>query len=114
MRSHGLPSFPDPKPGGGFDFTGTGINRFSPQFDAANKACAALQPGGQKTPAEIRQHVKREMAEAACMRKHGVPYFPDPNSQGAIVVQQGSGWDPSSPKFRAAQKVCAHLNPGSG
>jgi len=39
-----------------------------------------------------------------CMRAHGVPNFPDPNGQGVI---QGSGIDPNSPPFQAAQQKCA-------
>ena len=99
MRSHGVQNFPDPKPGGGFDLTGTGINRFSPQVESAQKACASVAPAGfQKTPAQIRQHIKVLMAVAKCMRANGVPYFPDPNSQGSIV-SSSSQWDPSSLQF---------------
>jgi hypothetical protein len=38
MRSHGITSFPDPLPGGGFNFTG---NTSSAQFQAAGNACRA-------------------------------------------------------------------------
>jgi hypothetical protein len=62
------------------------------------------------TQAEIRRHVQQEVAESACMRKHGVPDMPDPNSQGAIVFPPG-GPNPSQPQFQAAQKKCAYLNP---
>jgi hypothetical protein len=114
MRSHGVPNFPDPKPGGGFDLTGTGINRFSPQVESAQKACASVAPAGlQKTPAQVQHHTKVMMAVAKCMRANGVPYFPDPNSQGSIITSS-SEWDPSSPQFQAAAKVCNHLNPGTG
>jgi hypothetical protein len=54
---------------------------------------------------------------AACMRKHGVPNFPDPNSQGGIQISpsSGSGLDPNSPTFQAAQKACgSKLGPGGG
>jgi hypothetical protein len=49
MRSHGLPTFPDPKelPGGiGLQLGGAGIDHNSPQFQAAQKACQSLMPGG--------------------------------------------------------------------
>jgi hypothetical protein len=43
---------------------------------------------------------------AACMRKNGVPNFPDPSHDGSIQFGPGSGIDPNSPKFRAAQAKC--------
>jgi hypothetical protein len=45
------------------------------------------------------------------MRSHGVANFPDPNAQGVI---QGSGINPSSPSFQAANKDCRHLLPNGG
>lgn len=53
MRSHGLPSFPDPNPastiwesGGGPIFSPpSSINPNSPQFTSAANACKSLQPG---------------------------------------------------------------------
>jgi hypothetical protein len=46
---------------------------------------------------------------ADCMRKHGVPNLPDPNSQG--LIQFGSGIDPHSPSFRSAMSTCRKLLP---
>jgi hypothetical protein len=53
---------------------------------------------------------------ARCMRKNGVPDFPDPNSQGDFLVHGGPGSDlgPGSPQFAAAQKACQKLLPGGG
>jgi hypothetical protein len=51
---------------------------------------------------------------ASCMRSHGVPNFPDPNSQGAITFGSSSGINPNSPKFQAAQQVCQKLLPNGG
>jgi hypothetical protein len=49
---------------------------------------------------------------AACMRAHGVPNFPDPaGGGGAIQVPVGSGMNPSSPGFKAAQQHCRSLLP---
>jgi hypothetical protein len=115
MRAHGVPNFPDPRPGGGYSHSAIQAigGQFSPQVQAAQMHCQpqAAAAGFTHTAAQIRQHVKQLIAFAACMRKHGVPNFPDPNSQGAIVASQGSNWNPSSPQFQAAQKVCAYLNP---
>lgn len=53
------------------------------------------------------------LAYSQCMRSHGLPDFPDPNSQGVIEGQSSSGSDgnasdlnPNSPTYQAAQKAC--------
>jgi len=51
---------------------------------------------------------------ASCMRSHGVPNFPDPNSQGSLTFGPGSGIDPNSPKFQAAQRTCQKVLPNGG
>lgn len=49
-----------------------------------------------------------------CMRKHGEPNFPDPDSSGGISIDSSSGIDPQSPTFQAAQKACQKLLPHGG
>jgi hypothetical protein len=53
------------------------------------------------------------LAMAQCMRAHGVPDFPDPDSSGRIAIQgtPGSGLDPRSPQFQAAQQACKAFAP---
>jgi len=51
---------------------------------------------------------------SACMRKHGVTNFPDPNSQGVIQFGSGNGIDPSSPTFLSARGACQKLLPNGG
>jgi hypothetical protein len=51
---------------------------------------------------------------ADCMRAAGVPNFPDPSTGGGIHIQAGSGINPFSPSFKAAQASCAKLMPGDG
>jgi hypothetical protein len=60
-------------------------------------------------------------AYSACMRKNGVPNFPDPDSNGGIKLTFGqtpdgqkTGLDTSSPQFVAAQKACRSLEPNGG
>jgi hypothetical protein len=112
LRSHGEPNFPDPKATGGYSRNAmNGIDRNSTQFAAAQKACQseAQAAGFVHTPADILQHVEQETAEDSCIRKHGVPNMPDPNSNG--VQSFPPDIIPSTPVFQAAQKVCAYLNP---
>jgi hypothetical protein len=47
MRAHGVPKFPDPKPGGAVVLgTKAGVDPNTPQFQAAQKTCQKLVPGG--------------------------------------------------------------------
>jgi hypothetical protein len=53
----------------------------------------------------------------ACMRSHGFPDFPDPESRpGGVVVLpvQPPGIDPDSPQVKAAQRACQKLLPDGG
>jgi len=45
------------------------------------------------------------------MRANGVPNFPDPKAGGGFVFQTGTGVNPSSPVFEAAQAKCQKLVP---
>ena len=47
MRSHGVPSFPDPNNQGAFD--SAKFNDTTPAFHTASKACTSLQPTGAVT-----------------------------------------------------------------
>jgi hypothetical protein len=51
------------------------------------------------------------LAYAQCMRSHGVPDFPDPNSQGEF---DSANLPASSPQFQAAQQACRNVLPGGG
>ena len=106
MRTHGLADFPDPTAnpdgsGGGFNLSGGGdLNRNSPRNQAADQACHSLLPSPSLDPAhQVEQAVKL----AACMRSHGFPTFPDPDSQGAFDF---GGLDTNSPQFQSAVTTC--------
>ena len=46
MRSHGVPKFPDPKPGGALSLgSKAGVDPNTPQFKAAQQTCQKLVPG---------------------------------------------------------------------
>jgi hypothetical protein len=114
MRKNGVPGFPDPvngefnlqvTPGGALDPT-------SPQWKAAQEACKSLQPPGlQSGSAQSNQQQSQALKFAQCMRKNGVPDFPDPQSQGGGLIV-GGGVDPNSPQFQSAMAACRKLLPG--
>jgi hypothetical protein len=118
VRSHGVPSFPDPSAQGTFNFTGD-INR-TPQFQSATHTCSRLLHvgGGTPSPAEQAKALASLLKFSKCMRAHGVPGFPDPTTSPGggvgLSVKSSSGVDPGSPIFQAAQRACQSLMPGGG
>lgn len=49
-----------------------------------------------------------------CMRKNGVPSFPDPSANGSLSIDSSSGIDPRSPRFQHAQQICRKVLPNGG
>jgi hypothetical protein len=126
MRSHGVPNFPDPSPGGGIQFNGGAhINPFSPSFKTAQQACHRLLPGGLAPGTASAQDKARMVALARCMRAHGLTTFPDPvnsppsNPAGfsAVFGRPGAFIEiPKSinlqaPAFRQAAHACGFPRP---
>jgi hypothetical protein len=124
MRSHGVPNFPDPPSNGQIrlqiqqtpDSTSVnGVEVNGPAFRSAMTACKSYLPNGGTPSAAQTAKIKAEaLAMARCMRSHGVPNFPDPKFQagpnGGVGIQLGgSGIDPNSPAFQAAQKECGPI-----
>ena len=116
MREHGV-DMPDPKMDGG------GIRMTSPKgvapskMGAADKACRKYLEAVK--PPEMSEEQQKEFREAAlanarCMREHGID-FPDPtfgaNGEARVRIGRGSGIDPESAKFKAAQKACESTMP---
>lgn len=61
------------------------------------------------------------MAYSRCMRSHGVPNFPDPDSSGRILITSGvgpggqkTGVDMNTPQAKRASRTCQKLNPEGG
>jgi hypothetical protein len=119
MRTHGVPSFPDPSGGGrGINLSGTGINPQSPAFKSARKACAGSAPGG--APGGVRATESQFLAAltfAKCMRVNGFPSFPDPtrvDSPPGPILIIGNGlffrvsptFDPDTPAVHRAEAAC--------
>jgi hypothetical protein len=90
MRSHGVPTFPDPSSGGGIQLSG-GINPQSPAFQSAQRRCGHLLPGGgpRRFNSEARKRELLKLAE--CMRSHGVTAFPDPTASPPSAPPSGGG-----------------------
>lgn len=129
MRSHGVPNFPDPPPGGGIQIpAGSGIKPFSPAFKSAQNSCHKLLPGGGPTSGHPSAQDRAQMlAISQCMRRHGITDFPDPTTSppsspagdSAVLGRDGvflaipQSIDTRSPAFKQAAATCG-FGPRSG
>ncbi len=108
MRANGVPAYPDPGSAGVLPKkTLQQLGVSSSVFDAAERACIHLVPnGGAPTAAQVAQQRSVMLVYARCMRAHGVPNMPDPNSRGHLDIGPGTGVDVNSPRFQEAFQVC--------
>jgi hypothetical protein len=114
MRADGLPNFPDPDASGNLRLNGqpgSDLDRSSPRFRAADRACKSLMP-----PPETLPKNAQALRYARCMRAHGISDFPDLRPDGATQIQPtpGSDLDLNSPRFKAATQACTRYLPGGG
>jgi hypothetical protein len=111
MRSHGLPTFPNPiKEGSSI----TLFKQHSPLYASASAACRELLPAGLAlghgalTTADQDDYLKA----IACLRSRGFPEIPDPSFNGATVhMDLPSTIDQNSAQFRRALSTCRKLIP---
>jgi len=54
------------------------------------------------------------VAYSACIRSHGVPNYPDPDSSGQLPKTDAQVLGVSTSQYQAAQRVCRHLLPTGG
>ena len=106
IRSHGVPLWPDAESNGAFDkskLTPQQLGVGAAQIGTAQKACRSLAPSYSAT---TQPHVLAEALRfSRCMRAHGAAHFPDPESNGAIVIPHAME---SSPAYLAALSFCIH------
>jgi hypothetical protein len=113
MRSHGVPSYPDPTASGLVKESLQQLGVSSSRFQSASSACTHLLPNGGSRPsaAEVARVRAQALQFSACVRGHGVPGFPDPGSDGRIPDPATVGINQGSPKFEAANHACAEYRP---
>ncbi len=127
MRANGVSGFPDPREGpngGGVGFPGglfvtsddsivvMGIPFSGPALLHAENVCKAYLPPSGPPPAVSESQRERAIANAECMRKHGVPNFPDPTFSGGQGNAGLGGVNPESPAFKQAAAACGDEGTG--
>jgi hypothetical protein len=126
LRSHGVPNFPDPSPGGRLPNVPQSINTAAPAFRSAQDACAKLMPGasGPAAASDNESRASGLLAVARCIRSHGFPNFPDPTTapppppppgarSGTAIGGPGAylAFPPSSPALARATAACGFRFP---
>jgi hypothetical protein len=110
MRAHGVSNFPDPNNSGQFNKIALArLAASNSEFPSAQSACKHLLPSPSAT--QQRQTAAQALQFSRCMRAHGVPNFPDPDSTGRIPDPATFGIDQGSPQFEAANQACRKYRP---
>ncbi|MEU7575990.1 hypothetical protein AB0B50_00035 [Streptomyces sp. NPDC041068] len=121
MRSNGVPDFPDPQQDSGGVKLVPGDDGADPNSDAfkkAQEACKDKAPqglGGAGGGGEALDSAK-VAAWAKCLRKNGVPKFPDPEINGSTmnIDLVSAGVNPQDSAFTKAMQTCQSKYPGGG
>ncbi len=98
---------------------GTGISRGLSRRTCAlaaavaGAAILAAACGGSSSPSAAAglTAYQKAAAFAQCMRSHGAPSWPDPDSQGVFISTKANRADFRAPA--SAQAACQHLDPGT-
>ncbi len=133
MRLHGVPNYPDPTISGrgvSFNFKSTaGINQASPSYQAAQRSCGKLLPGGGPGSEKPSAATKAQLLTSSeCMRAHRITGFPDPTTtppkssagysgvldRNGVFLAIPTSIDVQSPAIRQALTACHLGNLGQG
>ena len=74
--------------------------------------CGGTSPTA-SAPATTGLPLQRLVAYSACMRRNGIPSFPDPTTQGNLLITPSDDINPASPRYKRAQSACEKLSPES-
>jgi hypothetical protein len=121
MRSHGVPSFPDPHVSisgnrGSVGFAVNPSETGSPKFKTAQQTCSKILPAPTGKGASHDSGPSKQvlLAFAQCMRSKGIHDFPDPDAQGQLRLPTvvAAGVDIHSRQFLAAATGCVGVTHG--
>jgi hypothetical protein len=113
LRQHGVSGIPDPviATDGQVSVPGVDASKLPP---AAATACAS-QIGAAESSSDAPESSSALGAlvrVARCMRRHGYPKWPDPNSKGEFLVASRDAGTPA--QMQRATNACSSLMPASG
>jgi hypothetical protein len=115
MRTHGVAKYPDPTINGNNIGSGVNVNALGVSqsvLQAAQNDCKSLSPQNFVPPGfNAAQNTAQAEKYAQCIRKHGVPNFPDPGANGFFTVPASINTQGSA--FQAASNACHSVAPRS-
>jgi len=115
MHHNGVPDFPDPNSSGEIPKDQViALDPSSPQFQAAQRACARIIGAPGQTSTQGPAHTAAMLAFARCIRSHGFPSFPDPTSSGQLTHEMvaGAGINLNQPAVLQAGDACVGVTHG--
>ncbi|MGH3288328.1 MAG: hypothetical protein ACRDPD_27215 [Streptosporangiaceae bacterium] len=112
MRTHGVPSFPDPGPSTDFHVSGGPVHGApTSTLGKAYSDCSHLLPNGSSS--NNGQVTTQELSEgvtlAQCLRSHGEPSFPDPTVVNGSLTFAFTAVNTS--QFQTAVNDCRSVTP---
>jgi hypothetical protein len=121
MRRHGLAGYPDPQvttnPAGSVAIAVAGPSNATaaPAFRSAQTACSGILLALSNSTGHGGPSRQEFLAFAHCLHTHGIPDFPDPNTQGQITGRMinSSGVDLKAPSFLTAADACVGVTHGA-
>lgn len=118
IRSHGYPDYPDPQ----IDSQGKAHFPASVQVKQEAQRLAStcgpilhhLPASAQGQPPVTPALLQKERQFASCLRHHGLPYWPDPRSDGTFpLASTPYASDGKSVRVMDAEQACRQYDPGS-
>lgn len=109
MRQNGVTNFPDPQNG---HFVMSGGVQSNPHFQSAIQACQHYLGASGIGSGSNSGTQSAQLAFAHCMQTHGVPSFPDPQPDGAIVAPSQSIRNTAA--YQTAFNECKSKLPNGG
>jgi hypothetical protein len=109
MRQNGVTNFPDPQSG---RFVMGSDIQSNPHFQSAIQACQHYLGASGIGSGSNSGTQSAQLAFAQCMQTHGVPSFPDPQSDGAIVAPPQSVRNTAA--YQTASNECKSKLPRGG
>ena len=82
--------------------------------DGGSGKTVADVPGAAATTSATAAGNADPVAYAKCMRANGVPDFPDPDTDGRFMFDEGGSVNPESTAFKDADKKCQAYAPQGG